>query len=391
MSILRNIIFLSILYSVAVFAQSNLIERVVEGTTPEKNPVAAKRILIDTASEEVTRQLTMEMIGEAKYNRNRPLIQNKIMKNSARFLPFLKNGEMQVQPNGGFKMSTVVKVSVNDLQTLLLENGLLYEMDGTPVVLPFIKVIDKVNGRGFHWWSEAEKAEEVFVVKIAKLLEDSLKSELQKDFFYLLKPVTHRWRESIPANLQSENLRPEDQQWLAEKWGAQMLISGDLTLARHKDRSEVFTLVARFTATQVSNGRVVAEVVREYDTESGVFEAQVDRKLKTVLASVSGDLSNQILDAWQKGNIGASRYKISVQGRLPIQHQEVIKELFRNKVREIKSIRERSISVSEIVFEVDSGVSPAEIGKKAQVLEYPNGKLVLQSTSETEAIYRIEK
>jgi hypothetical protein len=394
---LRNIILVAGLLSLfwgfmnLAQAQTGLVERVVEGTTPEKNPVLAKKNLIDAASEDATRTLTMEMIGEAKYNRNRTLIQNKIMKNSARFIPFLKSGQLQPQADGGFKMSTVVKVSLNDLQAMLLENGLLYEMDGTPVVLPFVKIIDKVNGRNFIWWAEAEKADEVFVVKIAKQLEDALKSELQKDFFYLLRPVMHHWRESIPGNLQADNIRPEDQQWLAEKWGAQMLVSGDLTLSRHKDRADSFSIFGRLTATQVPNGRVVAEVVREYETEPGVFEAQVDRKIKSVLTTISADLSNQILDAWQKGAIGASLYKISVRGRLPIQHQETVKELFRNKVREIKSIRERSISVNEIIFEVDSGVSPAEIGKKAQVLEYPNGKLVLQSTSETEAIYRIEK
>lgn len=368
-----------------------LVERVIETTTTEKNPTVARKNLVDQATDEISRQLIVEMIGEAKFNRNRSVIQTKIIRNSARFLPFLKNGNLETLPEAGHKMTTVVRVNLDALQSMLLENGLMYETDGTPSVLPVIKFVDRVNGRSFMWWTAQQSNDAHVLTNLAKTFEESLRSEFRKDFFYVFKPIDMKWKESIPTGLQTEYIRFDDLQWAAEQWGAQILVQGEFSVARHRERTEAFLLSFRLTAVQSSNGRVVAEVVREFESDRGTMEAQVVRRFNAVASSVASDLSKQILDAWQKGAIGASLYRITIRGRVPIQQQEAVKELFRNRIREIKSIRERSISVQDLVFEVDSGIGPVEIGKRLPQLEFASGKLVLQSTNEAEAIYRIEK
>lgn len=391
---LLKYIFLSIglIFSCHVLAQSpNLVERVVEGTSTDKNAVNARKEIVDKASEEITKALVIEMIGEAKYNRNRAVIAQKVVKNFNRFTPYVKNGELQQLPDGTFKLSTVARVNMNDLQALLLENGLLYETDGTPSAIPFVKIVDKVNGRSFTWWTESETAADAFVIKEGKVFEEMLKDAFYKKNFYVQKPSSSRLHQFLPSGYQSENLRGEDLQALSEKLGAQIVVQGEIQLTSHRERSDAFAINMNLTALQVSNQRVIAEIVREFETDAGSFESVVDRRFKLAIQSACQDLAAQVLDAWQKGTIGASLYKVTVRGRLPAQLQESFKEQLKAKVREIKTVRERLISSDGIVFEVDSSVGPQEIAKKAALLEVGGLKLVVDSVDETGTQYRIEK
>lgn len=389
----KNILIM-ILFLVAgqALAQNpNLVERVVEGTSTNKNAVNARKEIVEKASEEITKALVIEMIGEAKYNRNRSVIAQKVVKNFNRFTPYVKNGELQQLSDGTYKLSTVARVNMNDLQALLLENGLLYETDGTPSAIPFVKITDKVNGRSYSWWAEGENASDAFVIKESRAFEEALKDAFYKKNFYSQKPSGARLHQFLPSAYQTENIRGEDLQTLSEKLGAQIAVQGEIQLIRHRERSDAFAININLTALQVSNNRVIAEVVREFETDAGGFESVIDRRFKFAIQSASQDLAAQVLDAWQKGTIGASLYKVTVKGRLPAQLQESFKDQLKSKVREIKTVRERLISSDGIVFEVDSSVGPQEIAKKAALLEVGGLKLIVDSVDEAGTQYRIEK
>ena len=391
---LVNLIFViasTLLPTMVVAQNQNLVERVVEGTSKEKNAVQARKEIIEKANEEIAKALVVEMIGEAKYNRNRTVINQKVVRNFNRFTPYVKNGELEQLPDGTYKLSTVARVNMNDLQALLLENGLLYETDGTPTAIPFVKMIDKVNGKSYTWWSEKESSGDLLVIKQEKIFEELLKDAFYKKNFYLQRPASHRFFELLPSAYQSENLRGEDLQTLAEKLGAQIVVMGDIQVMAHRERSDAFAMSVSLTALQASNNRVIAEVVREFETDAGNFETVVDRKFKQAVQSTCQDLAAQVLEAWQKGTIGASLYKVTIRGRLPAQLQESFKDQLKSKVREIKTVRERLISSDGIVFEVDSSVGPQEIAKKAALLEVGGLKLVVDSFNEAGTQYRIEK
>jgi len=374
-------------------ADKTLIERIYEAQSKDKNPVSAKTEMINQATEKVSEELIKEIIGEAKYSRNKSLIQSKILKNSSRFVPFSKPGEMTpLTPEDGFKMSVALRVSVDDLQSLLLENGLFYESDSTPVVLPTIRLLDRVNSKTYAWWAETDAAQKAFLLKEGRALEGYLKSAFMKHNFYVLKPQAINFTEFLPAGARAESLRKEEWQALAQKMGAQIQIDGELILSKSQERSEAFAITLKMTATQVMNARVIAEVSRQFETEAGPFETVVDRKLKEALESTSTDLAAQVFEAWQRGSLGASLYKLTVRGRLPLLRQEALKEALKNKVREVKNVRERLISSEGLVFEVDSAIGPKELAAKATEIELGAGlKLVLESVTDQEAFYRVAK
>lgn len=388
---MKKIILFLCLFSVSVFAQKQLVERSVEVQSTDKNPLSARAEMNLSATEKVSEDLIKEIIGEAKFSRNRALINSKIIKNSARFIPFSKPGELQALANGGFKMTSVLKVSVDDLQSLLLENGLFYESDGTPTAMPAIRWVDRVNSQSYAWWSERGSEGKVFLKKMGRSLESTLQDAFSKQHFYILRPQEFKISQSLPSEFQADNLRKEDWQIIAQRFSSQILVDGEVNFSKSSERSDAFKIELKMTAIQVVNGRVIAEVSRQFETDGGPFEIVIERKLKDALETTSQDLASQVLEAWQRGAIGANLYKLTLKGRLPLLQQEAFKEVLRSKVREVKNIRERLISADQLVFEVDSALGPKELGQKAPKIQVGNIELVLESSSDTEAVYRVKK
>jgi hypothetical protein len=389
---MMNLLISTVLFGSVAHSQSTkFVERTIDITTENSNQQASRQAMINQATEKVSEELIKEIIGESKYSRNKGLIQDKIIKNSARYLPFSKAGEIKKLPEGGQSMTVTLRVSTDDLQSLLLENGLFYEQDGTPIVIPFVRFTDKVNLKSYAWWNADENMTKGFLVRASKGFETALKTALMKNSFYLIRAQTLKYSRLVPPNLKNENLRFEDQQSMAGLWNAQITIDGDVQITKSPERSEAYMVSVKLTALQNINGRVFAEVVRNQETDSGPFEFVVDRKWKEILEPATSDLASQILEAWQKGAIGASLYKLSIRGRIPVPVQESLKEALKSKLKEVKDIKERLISGDNVIYEIDSSVGPQEIAKRVQQFETMGSKFVLDSVSEKEISYRVSK
>lgn len=383
-----KLLIVSLLFCVNAFAQDqNLIERVYEGQSENKNAVAAKKEIQDIATEKVSEALIKELIGDAKYLRQKPLITQKIIRNSARYVPFSRTGEMQ--PAGeGFKMSVTLKVSMDILQKMLLENGLLYESDSTPAVLPMVRWMDRVSMKSFSWWQDGEDSSKAFLSKKNRQLEAALKAAFFKNQFYVFQPDQKKYSQFL-AGVRTERPTPEDYQALSVGLGVQMVVNGEVSIVKSTERSDAYSVLLKLQAQQTQNGRLIAEVSRQADMEGGTMEASVDKKIQELLDSSAQDLATQVFDAWTKGTVGSSLYRLTLKGRLPLNLQETLKEGVRNRLREVKSIRERMISQDEIVYELDAQKGPEELSKKMADLPLGNFKMVLDSYSENGLVYKL--
>jgi hypothetical protein len=371
--------------------QPNLVERIFEGYSKNENQLLAKGEITAEASERVSEALIKEIIGENKYNRNKALIFNKVVKNSARYIPFSRPGEVKAAPEGGFRMAVTLKVSVDDLQGLLLENGLFYESDGMPTVLPTVRWTDKSNGKVFRWWMDAEDQSRSFLSQQNRNLENALRLAFAKNQFYVQRPGLFRYHQVLGEAFKVDRLSPDDLQIIGQKLGVQIVIEGEVHIVKSSERADAQKIEIKMSALQVMNGRAIAEVSRQFETDSGAFDGVVDRKLKEILDSTTQDLAGQVFDAWSRGAIGASLYRLTIKGKLPLNQQEVFKETLKSKLREIKDIKERIISSDEIVFEVDSTISPKDIGVKIKEFEIPGYKFTLLTSGESDLSYRLQR
>ncbi len=352
-----------------VFAQSSadLIEKSYSGTSNEKTPQAARRDIQEQAAKKISEELIKELIGEERYTKNKTLIQNKIEKISNRYIPFAKPSDLAQDPAGAYKMTVALKVSVKDLKTLLQEHSLLAENDTVPLVLPLISFTDKVDFKTFRWWKPEEGNNKSFLIFQNRQFENALRSAFQKNNFYLIK--TPGIALQIPRTYQNERLSLDDMQFMSQYFGAPLMIEGQVQYSKSPDSSNRYRIEVKLLALQVSNGRPIADVSRKFETEMGVFEATVDKKVREIVDSTAQDLASQVYEAWQRGALGTTSIRLTFRGKIPFNQQEAFKEKLKNQVREIRNIRERLVTSDSLAFEVDTNLSPKDFSAKLNGLE----------------------
>lgn len=381
-SLVLSFCIIMLLFSESVLAAS-LVEKSVEVSTKQKNSSLARKELMEAAQAKAIEEQVRETIGEERFAKYKSVIQNKIVKNSSRLIPFAKAGNME--PEGeGFKLKVLLRINPEEVDILLVQNGLFYEADVQPILLPIVSWNDGIDGEKAAWWSSSGTP---FLNQANLELETALRNQFLKNGFFVLRPQAHNGRES--STVTSQNLSLNEIQTLAASKGAQVVIQGEVKFSPNPSRSGAYVIDIKVSTLHVPRNRSLAQVVRRIETEPGSKVSAINPKLKEIFEMVATDLSGQTLEAWQKGSAQSNFYKITVNGGMTPPQQEAFREVFKNTIREVKTIRERWISAQSVVFEIDSVVNPREIAKRASELSLGNGKVVLKDVSETELRYQL--
>ncbi|MBC7371858.1 MAG: hypothetical protein H7326_09845 [Bdellovibrionaceae bacterium] len=372
----------------AAFAQSEIIEKSYTGTSTEKNAQAAKRDILDQANKKISEEFIKALIGDERYSKNKTLIQNKVERYPNRYIPVSKPGDL-LQDAAGFKMTVALRVSLKDLKTLLQENSLLAENDTAPIILPLISFTDKVGLRSYRWWKPEEAQNKSFLISQNRQFENGLRSAFQKFNFYLIKASS--LGPQVPNSVQNERLSLDDMQLMNQYFGAPMVVEGTVQYSKSPDASNRYRIEVKLLALQVSNGRPIADVSRRFDTDAGIFESSVDKKVREVVEATSQDLASQVYEVWQRGSLGSTVLRLTFRGRIPLNTQEAFKEKLRGQVREIRNIRERLISADAIAYEVDTNLNSRDFAAKLSNLEIDGRRWNSSAPSDTEVLLQVQR
>ena len=367
-----------------------LMERTFAGSSKQNLPVEAKKEIQEQAIQKISESLIVEFIGDSKFQKNKSTINSKIIKNSARYVPYLKPSEL-TQKDDEYKMSVLLKISLTDLKQMLQAQALLNENDTVPVVLPLLSWVDRVEGRSFRWWLPADKNQLGFFVKEGRLFENALRAAFQKNNFYLLKPIDSSLGLNVPSEFQNEKAATGDfAQFFGQYFNAPLLIDGQIVIGRG-DRGNNYRIDIRMTAIQVSNGRAIADVSRRFETDPGSMENKVDKKLREIVDTTSNDLASQVGEAWQRGSLGTSIVRLTIRGRNQIPAIESLKEKIRSQITQVKNIHERLMTSDFVSFELDTSLSASELIEKVVALELDGKKLTAISESAEEITFKWNK
>ncbi|AHI05940.1 hypothetical protein BDW_07200 [Bdellovibrio bacteriovorus W] len=353
--------------------QGELVDRSFAGSSKAKTPQEARKEIQDEAAKAVSEEIIKDLIGEERFSKNRSVIQNKVIKNSAKYIPFSKPSQLQ-QKDEEFSMSVEMKVSLRDLKQILQDNALLSSTDDIPVALPVITIVDRVQGKSYRWWNPSEREDQAFLTKEGRVLEDGLRTAFSKSNFYVLKPIEASLGNRIPNDFKNDRVNADDAQFLSQYFSAPLLMDGVIQFQK-SDKDRNFRIDVRLSVIQVSNGRAIADVSRRYETESGPFERVIDKKFREIIELASADLSSQVLEAWQRGSLGTSVLRITLRGKGAPAATEQVKERIRSQITQIKSIRERMVTADSVSFEVDTSASPEEITGRIEALDFEGKKL----------------
>lgn len=382
-------LFLTVSVFSPAFAQTEaMVEKTYTGTLDEEDPQVVRRKVQADAFEKVSEEVIQELIGVERFNKNKSLIKNKIVKNSSRYIPFTKPSEVKLE-NGKSTMSLSMKVSLKDLKQLLQSNGLLNDNDSVPIVLPMITIQDKIAGDSYRWWNRKDSGSG-FSMKEGRLIESQLKSSFSYNGFHLLSATEGNLGEQVPSEYKSDRPSSEDLEFLSQRFNAPVLLDGTVTVSESENKGQ-FVIEIKLTAFQVSNARTIADISRRFEASGKSYEAAVDKKLASVFESAANDLAVQIADVWQRGAIGTSIVGITLYGRQNIKALEEFKGKVSGQIPQVKSIRERLISSDAMSYEVDTNLSSRELAAKLNGIVVGNQKLLLEKDSGNEVVLRWNK
>lgn len=340
----------------------------VVASSEKESSAAAKQEIFENAVESISVQYVKEIMGETKFEKNRDTVKNKIIKNSGKYVLFMKGGEPRKAGNRT-EMDVTLKISLKSLEALLLNEGLLYKLEGLPKALPMISVIDRVNSKTYSWWN-APQDEKGFLVTQLDDFHVKIREQMRSRGFYALNPVFAPYQMLTPEVFHADSPPTEDYLFLGEFYQAQIVLRGYIML-RPAEASETYKLEVKIVAMHSGNGRIVGEVIRSYETETGNFQKVVKDKIAEVSEQVAQDLAVQLHDAWKSGTFGASLIHLAFIGDLDYQQLSQLKKLVLTQVKDVKTLKERYFAPGRVVFEVDSSVNSRQLAENFKAKSFP--------------------
>ncbi len=375
------IIMLTTVFTVA-FAQDELVTIETDGTAKaESAPEASKNILASVTAK-VAREQIIELIGEKAYNKNKNLVENRIVRESFKFIPFVTPGSPE-RVGAEWKMKVTMRISPQSLREMVNANGLLFDTEGPAAVVPMIAIHDRVRGQQYRWWMN-DVDEKKTLQNVGQSLHQQLFKELNRHGFYVVRPHSSLLASTVPETYRNDRFRPDDIRFWGQFYNAQIILRGDVRVRESTAISGGYQLAIKLSAIQTANNRTVGEVVRNYDTESGNQDVVVRAKLNTAFAEVAKDLGIQVVEAWQRGTLGSNRLRLAVRGKLGPKQLNELKSQLTKSVREIKGVRERLIEVGSVTYEIDYSGGAQQLSERLKSLNVPGFNVKVADVSETQ-------
>jgi len=356
-------------------AQTNedeLVQVTSEGTSKASSQVEAAREIQSKALSGTAREQVIEMIGEKRYAKNKALVENRIVRESTKFIPFVQPGDAIRLPDGSWKMKLELKVSLGSLRKMVIDTGLLTDADTPVTVLPMIGFTDRTKSTSYRWWmGDSTDDSRKSLVEWAKIVQLGLHKELMQQGFHLQLPLEGTLSNAIPPVFRVDRASSQDLKLLGEYLGVSMALRGDVRVKDSKEAVGGWQIQVRLEVVPVQGGRTVAEISRTFETDTGPSDVVVRKKLENEIDEMSKDLSLQVLEAWTRGTLAATTVRLAVKGSLtPKQLVEFRSQLARS-MKDIKALRERMFEPGRVIFEVDYAASPEDFREQLKTLELP--------------------
>lgn len=333
--------------------------------SPDKGGSEAKQEAFDQATVQATQRLTEELLGQEKASRVWPNLQAKLLKNSTRYVLYIK-GSSPRAVNGTTSINVNLRVSVDNLEALLREEGLM--SDGTVKVLPLIEVT--APGGRYQWWTGANEDEKTAVAQdLFKRFLGRVAARFKSKNVYVLDPTVASFRLGVPANYRSEALKRDEQMLFAQYLKADVLLTGRVMAGRVVQDPSQMKLFYELQMWQAKTGRLLGEVQRVEPLASDapkIIQATLEQTEGKVLDALSAKLGEMLAT----GSLNVNVVKVQVNGNMTYRQQSEFKRLL-GQVREIKVLRERFFAPSRVVFEAETSMNGTDLAKVIQKARFP--------------------
>lgn len=352
---------------------SGYLEKVYHAQIKSENANLAKKKMIEEAINKTSEALVLEIIGPDRYQKAKSEIQSKVLKQTARFIPVMKTSDVVKDAEGNFSLAVTMQVSVKNLEAILKEQGLLYELEATPIILPVVNYVDQVQGKSYRWWRSARDVE---LAGHYNNLEKYLQRNFSEQGFFLERPNGTGLDLLRPPQFDKDTFTNEDWVQLAQLYKVSAVIEGEIRVLIPQGTKDSQSLEIQLTARQVNTGKVLAELLRKGQWDNRDFWNQ--KRVQQWVDGTFKDLAMQVKESWQRGTFSSTVLKLIVKGGIPLSRFQKFKDQIQSQSRLIRQIREREISATELVFDIDVTGNSSDLSSQLQMVSFEDQKFQLQ-------------
>ena len=382
--------FLSILALVVVVspietkAQSEeLLTVTIEGTSKATGPVEAAREIQSEVTAETARSRVQDILGEKRFQKSKAIIESKIVRQAAKFIPFVKAGSPVQEPDGTWKMAVELKLSPASLRRMVLEAGLLNDAEGPAAILPVIAFVDRQKNASLRWWMGEPKDDATkFLSQVSRQFHDVLQAEFSRQGFHVIKPQSSQ-TSPLPEPYRAERPTNTEYQFMSDFFQAPMVIKGDVRFKEVKEPIGAGLCAIKIQIVQAQTGRTVAEVSRQLEADSTSYESALRAKLTAELPELAKDLATQVYEVWQRGTLNTNQIRLALRGTLTPKQINEFKSGLLSQMQEVKSLRERLFDGTGIHFEMDYSGESAALVDRLKGIKIQGFETRVSSTTDT--------
>ncbi len=348
---------LSLLIPQKAYAQAinDLSTMNLEGVSKQTLPNDAVREVTEALTISTARSQVVRSIGEASYRKNKSMIEDKILKNPSRFIPFINPGAPLKQRDGSWIVSVEMKLSNASLKKILLESGLVAASNSLVSVLPLIAVVDRAKSTSLRWWlGDVKSPEQKLNVPMINLLHSKLAEEFQKQSLAFTKPSSEQIA-SIPESLRLERPASAELTAIGNFFKSSLIAKGDIRILPSPAAGTGAVQVKIQVVQTSAPDRVIAEVSRDFTSDPHAPSVEVGLRTRAAaeFATMAKDLAAQVQSASQKGSVGTNFLSLAVRGPLTPLQQSAFKNAFVQAVREARDVKEHLYERGQVTYEVD--------------------------------------
>ncbi len=345
----------------------------LEGASKQAMPNDAVREVADELTLSTARSQVIQSIGDASYQKNKSMIEDRILKNTSRFIPSVNPGAPLKQKDGSWKVPVQLRLSNASLKKVLMENGLVAASSGAASVLPLIAVIDRAKSTALRWWmGENRSAEQKSLIPLINLLHQKLAEEFQKQSVVFTKPSQERIV-SLPETLKLERPASAELTAIGNYFKSSMIAKGDVRILP-SPAAGIGSVQIKIQVLQTNApDRIIAEVARDFtsDPHAPSVEAGLRTRALVEFASLAKDLAAQVQIALQRGAAGTNFLSLAVRGPLSPLQQSAFKNAFVQSVHEARDVKERLYERGQVTYEVDFSGDATQFANRIKSLRLP--------------------
>lgn len=333
----------------------DLITITTEGASQATSSVEASKEIQAKAIAEVVRERVRDILGEKRFQKNKSVIESKIVRQSAKFIPFINTSTPVRQEDGSWRMKIELKLSSASLHKMILEAGLLNDAESSAAILPMISFVDRQKSGSLRWWMGEPKSESTALLsRVSQDFHEALQVEFSRQGFHVIKPQGRRFS-PIPNAFQVERPGSREYKFLSDFFQAPMILKGDVRIKEIHEPIHAAVCAIKLQVVQAQTGRTVAEMSRqiEADIGSGNYDTVIANKLAAELPEVAKDLASQVYEVWQRGTLNTNQIRLAIRSSLTPKQLTNFKSGLMGQVQQVKSLRERLFDGSGVQFEVD--------------------------------------